>query len=120
MTAAATAARWQTSCSVLEACLAERFYMETTIVLSYIVVIVGTMQKKMETTRYYWGYIGAIFGLYWGYSRDNGKEHGDYRDYGGYIGAKGLGSGVYNGNYDNGLNRGYIGIMEKKSKPARR
>ena len=49
----------------------------------------------METTIVYWGYIGntgkengnscSILGLY----RDNGKEHGIYRDYRAYIGVIG-------------------------------
>ena len=43
-------------------------------------------------------HLGVILRLYW----DNGKEHGNYRDYRGYIGI----------NY--GLYWGYIGIMEKK------
>ena len=30
---------------------------------------IGIMEKKMETTIVYWGYIGVILGLYW----DNGK-----------------------------------------------
>ena len=37
----------------------------------YIGVILGIMEKKMETT-------GIIWGLYWGYIGDNGKENGNY------------------------------------------
>ena len=47
---------------------------------------IGIMEKKMETTRVYWGYIGfRILGLYWGtirvilgFYRDNEKENGNY------------------------------------------
>ena len=35
---------------------------------------IGIMEKKMETTIVFRGYIGIILGLY----RDNGKEHGNY------------------------------------------
>ena len=33
----------------------------------YIGVYIGIMEKKMETTIVYWGYIKVILGLYWGY-----------------------------------------------------
>ena len=46
----------------------------------------GIMEKKMETTIVYWGY---ILGL----CRDTGKETGSYRDY----------RGIY---------RGYIGLYK--------
>ena len=39
----------------------------------------GEMENNMETTimqGLYWGYLGAIDGLY----RDNGKENGSYHD----------------------------------------
>ena len=56
---------------------------QTGIIQGYI----GIMEKKMETTIIYYiglcgGNIRVILGLY----RDNGKEHGNYRDYRGYIG----------------------------------
>ena len=35
---------------------------------------IGIMEKKMETTIVFRGYIGVILGLYW----DNGKENGNY------------------------------------------
>ena len=53
------------------------------------------MEKKMETTVVYWGYIGGLYrdngkenGHYYsilGLYRDNGKENGDYYIIIGYI-----------------------------------
>ena len=40
----------------------------------------------METTRDYIGLCGII-GCIWGLYRDNVREHGNYRDSRGYIGA---------------------------------
>ena len=48
-----------------------------------------------------WGYIEVIKGLY----RDNGKENGNYRDHIGIVW---------------GLDRGYIGIMEKTMETTKR
>ena len=44
------------------------------------------MENIMETTIIY-GCIGVIYGLILGLYRDNGKENGNYRNYGGYIGV---------------------------------
>ena len=38
------------------------------------------MEKKMEPTRDYRGYLGIIKRYVLGLCRDNGKEHGSYKD----------------------------------------
>ena len=60
----------------ISSCLAENGALCTKRFRGYIRVILGIMEKKMETT----GIIGVIYilGLYWGYIGDNGKENGNY------------------------------------------
>ena len=43
----------------------------------------GIMEKNTETT----GIIGVIQGYIFGLYGDNGEEHGNYRDYRGYLGV---------------------------------
>ena len=57
--------------------------------------------KEHGNYRDYRAFIGVILGMYWGYIGNNGKENGNYRDYKAFI-------GVIQGMY-----WGYIGMMEK-------
>ena len=61
-------------------CIVEKKMEATIVYWGYM----GIMEKKMEATIVYWGYMGIMEKkmeatiVYWGYIDDNGKENGSY------------------------------------------